>query len=115
MRRERGAVLLEALAALTIFALAAVSALAFLAQLTDATARAQATERRLADQDRLLTAYSFLTRTDLDRRLGRRAVGPWVVEVQRPRADLYRVAVGDSAAADLVTLLHRPEPARAAP
>jgi len=115
MRGERGAVLLEVVAALTIFALAAVSALSFLGQLSDTSARAQATERRVADEDRLLTAYSLLTRTDLDRRLGRHAVGPYVVEVQRPRADLYRVVVGDSAAADLVTLLYRPEPPGAQP
>jgi type II secretory pathway pseudopilin PulG len=115
MRRDRGAVLLEVVAALTIFALAAVSALSFLAQLTDTTARSQAVERRLADEDRLLTVYSLLTRPDLDRRLGRRAVGPYVVEVQRPRPEIYRVSVGDSAAPDLVTLLLRPEPAGVIP
>ncbi len=115
MRTERGAVLLEVMAALTIFALAAASALSFLSQLADSTTRAQTTERRLADEDRLLTAYSLLSRTDLDRRLGSRAIGPYVVEVQRPRVDLYRVTIGDSVAADLATLLYRPEPRGAAP
>jgi type II secretory pathway component PulJ len=110
MRAQRGAVLLEVVAALTIFALAAVSGLSYLSQLGDAQARVQATERRIADEDRLLTAYSLLTRADLDRRLGVRAVGQYLVEVQRPRPALYRVAIGDSAAFDLVTLVFRPVP-----
>lgn len=110
MRAQRGAVLLEVVAALTIFALAAVSGLSYLAQLGDAQDRVQAIERRLADQDRLLTAHTLLTRADLDRRLGVRAVGPWLVEIQRPRPTLYRIAVGDSAAFDLVTLVFRPGP-----
>jgi len=113
MRTNRGAVLLEVVAALTIFAFAAVSALTFLSQLADAQRRAETTELRLADEDRLLTAYALLTREDLDRRLGRRSVGPYVVEVQRPRGTLYRIGVGDSAAADLVTLVFRPEPTHA--
>jgi len=112
---ERGAVLIEVVASLTIFAFAAVSALAFLSQLADAERRTQAAERRFADEDRLLTAYTLLTRDDLDRRLGRRPVGPYVVEVQRPRGDLYRIAVGYSAAPDLVTLVFREEPVRAWP
>ena len=62
-----------------------------------------------------MTAMSFLTRDDLDRRLGRRAAGALAVEVQRPRATLYRVEVGrvEAALPDLTTLLYRPEPARA--
>jgi hypothetical protein len=106
----RGAVLLEVLAAVAIFASAAVTTVGLLAQLADGTRRAQEAERAVADQERLLTAYWLLTRDDLDRRLGPRAVGLYVVEVQRPEPDLYRVSVGDSAGPELVTLLHRPEP-----
>ena len=112
---RRGAVLLEVLAALTILAFAGVGTLALLAQLADTEARAEATVWRLTDEDRLMTAYVLLNREDLDRRLGTRAVGAYLVEVQRPRTDLYRIAIGDSAGADLVTLVHRPEPHRALP
>jgi type II secretory pathway pseudopilin PulG len=101
-------VLLEVLAALTIFAFAAVSAVGLLAQLSDSERRGQIDETRVADQNRLLTAYSLLTRSDLDLRLGRRVVGPYVVEVQRPDTVLYRITVGDSTGPDLVTLLYRP-------
>lgn len=108
--RERGALLLEVLAALTIFGASALTTLSLLTQLSESEHRAQAVERRLTDQDRLLTAYSLLEREDLDRRLGTRAVGPYVVEVQRPAPTLYRVTIGDSGGVDLATLLHRPEP-----
>ena len=108
-RGPRGAALLEVLAALTIFAFAAVYAIGLLGQLSDSEHRAHADERRVADQNRLLTAYALLLRTELDQRLGRREVGPYLVEVQRPEPALYRVSIGDSTGADLVTLLYRPE------
>ena len=101
-------VLLEVLAALTIFAFAAVSAIGLLGQLSDSEHRGQVNETMVADQNRLLTAYSLLTRSDLDLRLGRRVVGRYLVEVQRPDMALYRVSVGDSTGVDLVTLLYRP-------
>ena len=111
--RERGVVLLEVVAALTIYSFAAASALALLSQLSATEQRVHALERAVADQDRLMAAYSLLARDDLDRRLGVRAVGAYVVEVQRPRATLYRVTVGDSTGTDLATLLYRPEPSHA--
>ena len=107
-RRARGAVLLEVVAALTIFAFAAAAAIALLSQLSDGERRAHANERTVADQERLMAAYALLAREDLDRRLGRREVGPYVVEVQRPEQALYRVTIGDSTGADLITLLYRP-------
>ena len=109
MRGPRGVLLLEVLAALTIFAFSAASALAMLSQLSETAHRAHALERTVADQDRFMAAYGLLTRDDLDRRLGARSVGPYVVEVQRPTVTLYRVTVGDSTGAELATLLYRPE------
>jgi type II secretory pathway pseudopilin PulG len=114
-RAERGSALLEVLAALTIFALAAVGIVTLLAQTTDVERRAESVEQRLADQERLLVAVTLLTREDLDRRLGRRSAGPYVVEIQRPVRTLYRVtvALGDAPGApDLATLVYRAEPAR---
>lgn len=105
--------LLEVVAALTIFAFAAAGALALLSQLADTEKRSQASERMLADEQRLLTAYSLLLREDLDQRLGQRTVGLYLVEVQRPEQALYRIAIGDSTGPDLVTLLYRPGPTRA--
>jgi type II secretory pathway pseudopilin PulG len=101
--------------AVAILATAAMTAVSLLAQSADHQRRAQEVERRLADEERLMTAMALLSRDDLDRRLGRRIAGPYVVEVQRPTRVLYRVsvAVADSAAwPDLVTLVYRPEPTR---
>jgi type II secretory pathway pseudopilin PulG len=107
-RGEAGAVLLEVLASLTIFAFAAVSAVGLLGQLSDTERRGQMNETDVADQNRLLTAYSLLTRADLDLRLGQRLAGHYVIEVQRPEPAIYRVSIGDSTGAELVTLLYRP-------
>ena len=111
----RGAVLLEVVAALTIFAFAAAAAIALLSQLAEGQQRAHQDERRVADQQRLMTAYALLSRDDLNRRLGRRAMGPYQVEVQRPEQTVYRVTIGDNSGVDLATLLYRAEPARGAP
>lgn len=112
-RADRGVVLLEILAAVLILTVAGLS----LVELTAAGARATATardrERTQRDEDRLLAAYSLLTRTDLDLRLGSRDVGPYVVRVERPERVVYRIAVSSASAPaveDLVTVLYRPEP-----
>ncbi len=111
----RGVALLEVLVALTIFGIAALGALEQLAQLAQTQRHNTARELLLADEDRLMTAVSLLTREDLDRRLGRRQVGPLAVDIQRPRPALYRVEIGSAAFSlpDLTTLLYRPEPSRA--
>jgi type II secretory pathway component PulJ len=105
--------LLEVMVAVAILASAAVSIVALLAQSADHERRAAAFEAQIADEERLLTAVALLTRSDLDRRLGRRTAGPYEVEIQRPRPELYRVTIGlRDEAADLATLLYRPERAQ---
>jgi type II secretory pathway component PulJ len=117
-RARRGIALLEVLVAVAILASAALSVVALLAQMSDFERRAEATETRLGDEERLLTALTLLTRDDLDRRLGQRTAGPYVVEIQRPDRVLYRLAIGTSDAPshpDLATLVYRPEAARDGP
>jgi type II secretory pathway component PulJ len=109
---ERGAVLLEAVIALTILLAAGVSLVSLLAaSLASETALARR-EAETRDLDRLLAAMSLLTRTDLDRRLGRHSVGPLVAEIQRPEPTLYRLAVRRAGGQDLVTVVYRPDPVR---
>jgi hypothetical protein len=99
--------------AVAILATAGMTLVSLLAQSADHERRAEEVEQRLADEERLLTAITLLSREDLDRRLGRRTTGPYVVEVQRPTRVLYRVTIAsaDSAARpDLATLVYRPEP-----
>jgi Tfp pilus assembly protein PilX len=112
-RAERGVVLLEILAAVLILTVAGVSLVELTAAGVRATATARDRERDQMDEDRLLAAYSLLTRGDLDLRLGIRDVGPYVVQVQRPEVALYRVAVSAQRSAtieDVVTVLYRPVP-----
>ena len=113
---ESGVALLEVLAAVLILSVAALGFVDLVAAGTRAVVTARARERELADEERLLAAYTLLGRGDLDRRLGRREVGRYVVEVQRPEARLYRVALARRESRDvedLVTVVYRAEPPRA--
>lgn len=111
--RERGAALLEVLAAIVILAVAGLSLVELLGGETRALRQAVVLERELADEERLLAAYALLSRTDLDRRLGTSETGPYRVGIERPERALYRIAVARTAAPgveDLVTVVFRPEP-----
>lgn len=108
MSGERGVVLLEVVIGLVVFGAAALTTVEFLGQLGATEQQAFATERRLADQERLLAAHTLLTRADLDRRLGERRVGTYTVRVERATATLYRLSVGESTAVDLATVVFRP-------
>jgi type II secretory pathway pseudopilin PulG len=113
--RERGVALLEVLAAVVILGAAGLALVELIAAGTRAVTAARARERELADEERLLAAYTLLARADLDRRLGRREVGHYFADVQRPERTLYRIALIRSQAPeveDLVTVVYRPEPAR---
>jgi hypothetical protein len=93
MRRERGVALLEVLAAVVILGVAGLALVELVGGGTRAVTVARERERELADEERLLTAWSLLKREELDQRIGEREVGPYVVRVQRPERGLYRVAI----------------------
>jgi type II secretory pathway component PulJ len=112
-RAERGVALLEVLAATVILSVAGLALVQLTAGAAQALAVAAARERELADEERLLTAYTLLGREDLVRRLGAQEVGSYRVGVQRPEPALYRIAIGRVAhpeIEDLVTVAYRPEP-----
>jgi prepilin-type N-terminal cleavage/methylation domain-containing protein len=109
---ERGVALLEVLAAVAILGVAATGFIALVAAGMQATVAAQHRERDLADEERLLAAYTLLARKDLDRRLGSRAVGSYIMNVQRPERTLYRIAIAlerSPQVEDLVTVVYRME------
>ena len=109
-RPERGAVLLEVLAATAVLAFAGLALVELVGAGASHAHRDRMREREVADEERLLAAWSLLSTIDLDRRLGRREVGPYVVEVQRPERGLYRIAIGRREAPqpdDLVTVVWR--------
>ncbi|HEX9249358.1 MAG TPA: hypothetical protein VF856_07650 [Gemmatimonadaceae bacterium] len=103
MRGERGVVLLEVLAALMILGTAALALVELESAGLRATAATHDRELELTDVDRLMVAYTLLNRPELDQRLGDRTVGRYVVNVQRPGRDLYRIAVGS-----LITVVYKP-------
>ena len=112
MRRDRGVALLEVLAAVAILGVAGLALVELVAGGTRAVAVARDRERELADEERLLTAWSLLKREELDQRIGERVVGPYVARVQRPERGLYRLAVERQVAPgveELVTVVWRGE------
>ena len=109
---SRGVALLEVIAAVAILGIAGLGLVELVTAGTRAVAEGRARERELADEERLLAAYTLLARPDLDRRLGSREVGPYVVTVQRPERTLYRIAIGRvtaPAVEDVVTVVYRAE------
>jgi type II secretory pathway pseudopilin PulG len=112
LRSERGVVLLEVLVALVLLAIAGIALMENVGAGLRAERDARDRESRLATEDRLLSALSLLNRTDLDQRIGRRRIGEFVVDVQRPDKALYRIAIVQEQSPhveDLVTVVYRAE------
>lgn len=114
MRSSRGVALLEVLVALLILATTGIA----LVELVGAGLRgeriARAREHTVATEERLMAALTLLNRRELDQRIGRRQIGEFLVDVQRPERMLYRIALlqGQSPQVeDLVTVVYRAESA----
>jgi len=113
LRNERGVVLLEVLVALVVLTIAGIALMENVGAGLRAERDAREREVRLATEERLLAALTLLKRTDLDQRIGRRQIGEFVVEVQRPEPTLYRIAILQEQSRqmeDLVTVVYRAEP-----
>jgi hypothetical protein len=113
VRGERGVVLLEVLIALVILLTAGLA----MVELVDVGLRAERDarlrERIVATEERVLAALTLLDRTELDQRIGRRELGEFIVDVQRPERALYRIALlqrESPQVEDLVTVIYRPVP-----
>ena len=113
MRNERGVVLLEVLVALVILATAGIGLMEAVSAGLRAEHDAQTRETTLATEERLLAALTLLKRGELDQRIGRRQIGEFLVDVQRPERTLYRIALVQAQSPqveDLVTVVYRAEP-----
>lgn len=111
-RADQGIALLEVIVALAILAGAGTALVAAVGAALRSEAELYQREAALMAAGRVLAAMTLLTREDLDRRLGDRAVGELVVGVQRPEPALYRIGIRDGDALDvemLVTVVYRPE------
>ncbi len=112
MRNERGVVLLEVLVAVVILAAAGIGLVELVGSGLRAERDARLRESTLATEQRLLSALTLLNRKELDQRIGRRRIGEFIVDIQRPERTLYRVALLQEQASqveDLVTVVYRAE------
>src|SRR5947207_19511 len=112
MRNERGVALLEVLVALIVLATAGIALVELVGHGMRAERQARLREATLATEERLLAALTLLNRHELDQRIGRRKIGEFIIDVQRPEPTLYRVALAQEqspAVEDLVPVVYRPE------
>jgi len=112
MRSERGVVLLEVLVAVVILATGGIGLLELVGSGLRAERDARLRETTLGTEERLLSALTLLNRKELDRRIGRRQIGEFIVDVQRPETTLYRIALLQEQSPrveDLVTVVYRAE------
>ena len=109
---RQGAVLLEAIVALTVLATIGSAAAWLAADSMRSFNRTHDRETEVRGAARLLTAASLWSREDLDRHLGSRAQGPWRMRIDRPLPTRYDVSLTDTATGIVVlrTSLWRPEP-----
>ena len=112
MRDKRGVALLEVLVAVVVLATAGMMLVECVGAGLRGERDARAREATLAAEERLLTAHTLLRRTELDQRIGRHVIGEFIVDVQRPEATLYRIAMLQQQSPqmeDLVTVVYRAE------
>ncbi|HET9385242.1 MAG TPA: prepilin-type N-terminal cleavage/methylation domain-containing protein [Gemmatimonadales bacterium] len=110
MRDNRGVALLEVLVALVILATAGIGLIELVGAGLRGEHDAQAREATLATEERLLAALTLLRRHELDQRLGRRVIGEFIADIQRPEPTLYRIALLQQTSPhveDLVTVVYR--------
>jgi uncharacterized small protein (DUF1192 family) len=108
-------VLLEVLVAVVVLATAGIGLVELVGSGLHAEREARGREGTLANEERLLSALTLLNRTELDQRIGRRRIGEFVVDIQRPEHTLYRIALLQEQSLqveDLVTVVYRREELR---
>ena len=117
MRARGGMVLLEAMIALAMLAIGAVSLITLADESLRAVRRADAADVATERASAFLDAVALWPRADLDRHLGDRAEGAWRLRVERLFPTLYTVTLADTLNGDVVlaTSLYRPEDSHAVP
>ena len=118
MRRgelRSGVVLLEVLVALALLGAAGAALTALALEAGHAAEAARRADRQWRRASAFLDVVVLWPREDLDRRLGFRRQGEWVLVVQRTAPSLYGLAIRDSASRRelLQTTVYRPDTASA--
>ena len=114
---RKGIALLEALVALVILTTAGAAAVTMAAEAARDVRRARQAESAMRAANALFAAVSLWSRDDLDRHLGDRPQGAWVMRVDRPAPTLYVATLTDTATHIelLRTSLFRPETSHVSP
>ncbi len=102
--------MLEVLIALTILSIAGIGFVELVGTGLRVERDSRVREQIVGSEDRLLAALTLLKRSELDQRLGRRQIGEFTVDIQRPERTLYRIAVLQAQSPqveDLVTVVYR--------
>lgn len=108
-----GFTLLEVIIAAAILATAAISAIVLARQSALTVQQTEEADKATRAASNFLEKVSLWPREDLDRHLGERHEGEWILYIDRPHPLLYRVVLYDSTAKKpvLETALFRPEEA----
>lgn len=116
-RARRGVVLLEVMIALVILATAGTAFVSMAAESERALVRARTVEKEMRAANAFMNAVALWPREDLDRHLGDRHQGHWIMRVDRPLEELYEVTLSDSSRRHVLirTSLYRPGAPRATP
>ena len=112
-----GVVLLEALVALVILTTAGAAAVTLVAEAARDAQRVRGAETEIRDASAFFDAVSLWSREDLDRHLGDRHQGAWLMRVDRPTPTLYIATLTDTVTRFelLRTSLYRPDTAHVTP
>lgn len=115
--QRQGVALLEALVALVILTTAGATAVTMAAEAAHDVQRARRAESEMRAANAFFDAVSLWSRDDLDRHLGNRPQGAWLMRVDRPAPTLYVATLTDTASHIelLRTSLFRPEAPHVAP
>ncbi len=109
IRDRSGAVLLEVIVAMTIFAIASTTTLVRAAQARYVVVLAHASEDRLGAASAFLDHVVLWSREDFDRHLGAHPQGKWLLDVEHPEPALYTIALLDGSSHEqlLDTVVYR--------
>jgi prepilin-type N-terminal cleavage/methylation domain-containing protein len=113
--RRRGVALLEVLVALAVLGTSAAALVALGVEAGHGVERARAADTEMRHASAFMDVVALWPRADLDRRMGERRQGPWVLRVDRENDALFVVSLRDSAGGRelLRTRLFRPDSAEA--
>jgi type II secretory pathway pseudopilin PulG len=100
---------MEVVVALAILAIVGGGLFGVAAESMSRVENAGRRERDLLAANNLMSAVALWSREDLDRRLGERRQGPWILEIERVSARVYAARIRDTMTHELMlaTALYR--------